>query len=116
MILYHGTCDAFVPDIKRDGLIPQKHKLQETVADDIMLLFVAPERDHNAVYLTASLETAKAFAKFRADYEREKYNGIVRFGFAEKRKLSHEIIPTANPVIVEVHLPETWKRIVKPDM
>ena len=114
MILYHGTCDTFVPDIKREGLVPQKHKLQETIPG-MNALFYNVENDHKAVYLSGSLETARLFAQFRADYERAKYHAVVMFGQAPKLKLSHEIRPTAKPAIITINVPDSWKPYLKRD-
>ena len=114
MILYHGTCDAFVPEILREGLIPQKHMLQQTVPS-IDAFFYEPEHNHKAVYLSGSLATARLFAKFRADYEKAKYHAVVMFGHAPKLKLSHTIRPTAKPVVLTINVPDDWKTYIKPD-
>jgi RNA:NAD 2'-phosphotransferase (TPT1/KptA family) len=115
MILYHGTCDTFAESIRREGLIPKKHPLQQKQVG-LAALFTKSVHEHKAIYLTTSLETAKHFAQFRADYERAKSNQIVMFGnYNERIKLSTTIIPNAKPAIVVVDLPPSWKPDIKSD-
>jgi hypothetical protein len=118
MILYHGTCDTFVPDIKREGLTPTKHPMQLENAGLCELLLKNKHDEKSALYLTASLDTARQFADFRARYERTPYDHIVTFGPTggnTKRKLSHAVHPTAKPVIVSVNVPDTWKPYIHAD-
>ena len=114
MILYHGTCDSFVPDNKREGLIPKKHAFQ-LENSGLAALFLKSPNDHNAVYLTASLATARVFADYRARYERATYGADVAFFDWDKRKLTHEIRPTAKPAIITINVPDSWKPYIKRD-
>ena len=114
MILYHGTCDSFVPDIKREGLIPKKHPFQ-LENSGISAIFLRDPNDHNAVYLTASLATARVFADYRARYERASYGADVPFYGWDKCKREHESNPTAKPAVILVNVPDSWKPYIKRD-
>jgi hypothetical protein len=83
----------------------------------IYALITAPCNDvTGAIYLSASLDTAKQFADFRARYERASYNHIVRWGHGVERiKLAHTVNPTAKPVVISVNVPDSWKPYIKPD-
>jgi len=107
MILYHGTASPYLPSIREFGLNPSeasKYTFRLETADG-----KANPYTQHAVYLTTSLDTAKTFAELRAEYVRaqpgehiaDAYNG-----FFWKDEAAPDALPDAQPVVLELDVPE----------
>lgn len=116
MILYHGTVDTFVPSIKQRGLLPHYHKFHFENADRD--LYTRPMHDVNGEYVTSEKWIAEVFADFRARFEHAKQGDVVMFGQGEngKIKTGKTIRPKAKAVVVEIHLPDSFRTALETDV
>lgn len=105
MRLYHGTCDAFLPEILREGLKPEpSHAFEIELQGTGKLRAIEGKTQY--VFLTPHRDVATWFALYRATYER---TAIGRPVSGEVIKLSGEVIPDAKPVLLTVNLPDSME-------
>ena len=104
MLFYHGTCDAFLPAIKRVGLKPtptNNFRIDSPNAGNLRTL----EGKTRFVYLTPNRSVAEFFALYRSWFERGEVGEIVPQ--LNMLKTGGKVIPTAKPVVLTLDVPKT---------
>lgn len=121
MTLYHGTIDALLPSILKNGLRPTSDNTWKAVKlNPFTVLFGLPEElflGYNPskddapgyVYVTPNHSSAAIYAKAKAAYFRTMPRGTFNFGYADDmifRKMPDApVIETAKPVILTITPP-----------
>lgn len=131
MIYYHGTTLEYARAIKREGLKPSPDREfiyqrdSDLLFGDPISLSQAMEYHYSAtsenagkmtVFLTKKEITARAFASFRAMYERADYGDKVPWSHSVKMyKLSRSKDANAVPAIIVFDIPFTFASNIIPD-
>ncbi len=108
MIYYHGTTDAWLSSILKEGLKPDlKNAWRVSGTQDWNenehLREVEPVK---FVYVTKSLKRAKQFAEAKAEYLSLK-PGQESSWFFMKKDSGAEILKNAKPVVLKVEIPDS---------
>jgi hypothetical protein len=123
--VYHGTTKTAAESIKREGLKPNLQDAFKLWRTD----YLTEVRKRPYAYVTTDKAMAEAFARFRAAYERATEGTTIYWrgtdseakqqaeGIdpAEFVKMTADRQPYAEPALVEIDLPDTWKNSFKPD-
>lgn len=114
MIVYHGTVDAYLPSIEKEGLkVVPKTRFQAVKPSfyrDIPLTL------EPGIYVSAKQRTAANFAVLRAIWLSMPLKaGLNVSGSGDLYKTAGEVIPDAKPIVLKLELDEKLASTLIPD-
>jgi hypothetical protein len=118
IVLYHGTVEEYVPDIRKFGLKEvQAHTWKIHFDNDLFGKRLDPEETTEGVYLTSDRDHAEQYAQTKANYLHQKPGAeFMMYGskFVLLKKDDNAPVLQTKPVLVTVTIPKgvkgTWDR------
>lgn len=115
MIVYHGTVDAYLPSIEKEGL---------KVVPKTRFYAVAPRLFHDlplhledGIYLSTNEHMAEMFALLRASWLSVPIGKGLSTNMNEETmiKTKGDVLPDAKPIVLKLDLPESLASTLNPD-